>query len=248
MTQQPLVSIITPVYNAERTLEHTVTSVLSQSYPNIEYIILDGGSTDGTLEIIKRHDKSIHRWVSRPDGGMYFAMNEGIARSTGELVGIINGDDWYEPDALRTVVREYVSSDRQTVLYGVTRYYDERGLDMILSYDHSKLPSRMINHPTCFIPKTIYDRFGTFDTRYRVAADYDLLLRLFRHGVAFKHVEQILANFRHGGYSSQNKSAREVLRIQLENGYITRGQYLLGNGLRMARSVIGRIRPQSRHG
>jgi glycosyltransferase involved in cell wall biosynthesis len=242
-TERPLVSVITVVYNGAKTIEQTIASVANQSYPNVEYIIIDGGSTDGTLEIIKGYAASIDAWVSRSDSGMYYAMNEGLARGTGELIGIINGDDWYERDAIEIAVREFLASDRHTVIYGITRYYDERGrdLDMILSYDHRKLPTRMINHPACFIPKTLYQRFGTFDTTYRVAADYDLLLRFYRHGVPFRHVESILANFRHGGFSAQNQSAKEALHIRRQHGYINQPQYLVGNGLRIARSVIGGV-------
>jgi glycosyltransferase involved in cell wall biosynthesis len=242
VTDRPLVSIVTVVYNGEKTLEHTIASVERQTYPNVEYIVIDGGSSDGTTGIIKRHEHSIRSWVSRPDQGMYHAMNEGISRSTGELVGVINSDDWYEPDAVEIAVREFLSSDRRTVIYGITRYYGERGLDMILSYDHSKLPTRMINHPACFVPSALYREYGTFDTKYRVAADYELLLRLFRHGVPFRHVERILANFRHGGFSADNTSAKEALEIRLEHGYINRRQYVVGHGVRAARSLIGRIK------
>jgi glycosyltransferase involved in cell wall biosynthesis len=239
--EQPRVSIVTAVYNGAKHLQQTIESVLGQTYPNIEYIIIDGGSTDGTLDIIRNYEKSLRHWVSRPDNGMYFAMNEGIGRSSGELVGIINGDDWYERDAVQAVVDEYVTSDRQTIFYGIARYYDEDGLDMILSYDHGKLPSRMINHPACFVPKKIYSRVGMFDTRYRIAADYDFLLRAYRQGVPFKHVERIIASFRHGGFSSRNRSAQEVLRIQLENGYKSRAQYLLASALGMARRAAGTL-------
>lgn len=239
--EQPLVSIVTAVYNGAAHLQQTIESVLGQTYRNIEYIIIDGGSTDGTLDVIRRFAPSLKHWVSRPDAGMYFAMNEGVARTTGEIVGIINSDDWYERDAVQSIVEEYLSSDRQTVLYGVTRYYDGDELDMILSYDHRKLPSRMINHPACFVPKAIYNRFGPFDTRYRVAADYDFLLRVYRGGVPFKHLEKIIANFRHGGFSSRNLSAREVLRSRFENGYSGRAGYMLARALNAARHAAGRI-------
>src|SRR6267378_1595946 len=99
-TEQPLVSIITAVYNGARHLQQAIESVLGQTYPNVEYIIIDGGSTDGSVEIIRRFEASLTYWVSRRDQGMYFAMNEGVARSTGDIVGIINSDDWYERDAV----------------------------------------------------------------------------------------------------------------------------------------------------
>lgn len=237
----PRVSIVTAVYNGARHLEQAIASVANQDYPNLEYVIVDGGSTDGTLAIIERNQRHIHDWVSRRDDGLYFAMNEGIRRSAGEIVGIINCDDWYEPGAIQAVVEEYLESDRQTIIYGVTRYYDERGLDMILSYDHSRLPSRMINHPSCFVPRVVYDRVGLFDTRYRVAADYDFLLRAYRGGVSFRHVEKVLANFRLGGFSARHSSSAEVLRIQRDHGYLSAPEYLVASAKRLARNAAVRL-------
>lgn len=233
----PRVSIVTAVRNGARHLQQAITSVANQDYPNIEYIIIDGGSTDGTLGIVERNRQHIYDTISRPDRGLYFAMNEGIARSTGEIVGIINADDWYEPGAIQAVVEEYLASDRQTIIYGVTRYYDERGLDMILSYDHSRLPTRMINHPSTFVPRAVYDRIGLFDTQYRVAADYDFLLRAYRGGISFRHVEKILANFRHGGFSARHSSHAEVLRIQRDHGYLGGAEYVVANAKRLARNA-----------
>jgi glycosyltransferase involved in cell wall biosynthesis len=234
--------VITAVYNGEKHVEQAIRSVLEQTYPNIEYIVIDGASTDGTLSIIRRHEQRIGHWISRSDRGMYFAMNEGIARARGELIGIINSDDWYEPRAVEIAVREYEASGRQAVIYGLTRYYDEAGLEMILSYDHSRLPGRMINHPTCFVPKSLYTRFGAFDTRYRVAADYDLILRLLKAQVPFRHVEEIIANFRHGGFSTMHSSTVEGLQIQREHGFLDQGAYLRGLAAHLVRRMLPRRR------
>jgi glycosyltransferase involved in cell wall biosynthesis len=241
VSDRPRVSIITVVYNGARHLQQTIDSVVTQTYPNIEYIILDGGSTDGTVDIIRRNEDSLAYWSSRRDDGMYSAMNEGIGRAQGELVGIIHSDDWYERDAVEIMVREYLASDRRTILYGITRYYDDDKLDMILSYDHRSLPHRMINHPACFVPRSIYEAFGRFNVQYRVAADYDFLLRVYRRGVQFKHVEAIIANFRHAGFSSRNTSAWEVLRIRRDNGYASQAQYMAESALTAARQVVGRV-------
>lgn len=235
------VSVITVVKNGARHLEQTIESVLGQRYPALEYLVIDGGSTDGTIEILRRHEGGPLTWTTREDQGMYFAMNEGIRRARGELVGLIHSDDWYEPNAIEIAASAFEESGRQAIVYGLTRYYDDRGLDMILSYDHSRLPNRMINHPSCFVPKAVYDRIGSFDTSYRVGADYELLLRAFRRGVPFRHVEAILANFRHGGFSSRNASGADVLRAQLEHGYLTRGQYLLARARRTARDALARL-------
>jgi glycosyltransferase involved in cell wall biosynthesis len=239
-SSRPLVSIVTVVFNGAAHLEKTITSVVDQSYDRIEYIVLDGGSTDGSVDIIRKYESRIAFWASRSDSGMYYAMNEGIERSHGEIVGIINSDDWYEPKAIERVVDAYLASDRQSVIYGSMRYFDADRFDMILSYDHRKLPSRMINHPSCFVPRTLYDRYGRFDTRYRIAADYDLLLRLFRNDVGFVHLDGILSNFRHGGYSMAHSSVPEVLAIRMNYGYIGRGQYLLRRVMSTVRRAITR--------
>lgn len=236
----PGLSIVTPVFNGAHHIEQTIQSVLDQRYPSLDYLVVDGGSTDGTVEILRRYEHSL-RWISRPDGGMYHAMNDGIRRTTGELIGIINSDDWYEPGAFERVAAEYQASDRETILYGITRYHRERGVDMILSYDHTTLPERMINHPSCFVPRTIYVREGLYDTKLRVAADYDFLLRAYTRGTRFRHIEQILANFRHGGFSSRHGSAREVLRIRYRHGYLTRPQFVRASLIRVARAAFGAI-------
>ena len=237
---RPLVSVVTVVFNGAAHLEQTITSVLDQSYDRIEYIVLDGGSTDGSVDIIRKYESRIAYWASRRDSGMYYAMNEGIERSHGEIVGIINSDDWYEPQAIERVVEAYLASDRQSVIYGGMRYFDADSFDMILSYDHRKLPSRMINHPSCFVPRVLYDRYGRFDTRYRIAADYDLLLRFFRNNVGFVHLDGILSNFRHGGYSMAHSSVPEVLAIRMDHGYIGRGQYWVRRLMSRVRRAVTR--------
>ena len=237
-----LVSVITVVKNGATHLEQTIASVLGQRYPALEYLVIDGGSTDGTIEILERHTGGALTWISRQDQGMYYAMNEGIRRARGELIGLIHSDDWYEPNAIEIAASAFEESGREAIVYGLTRYYDDRGLDMILSYDHSRLPERMINHPACFVPKAVYARLGAFDTSYRVAADYELLLRAFRQGVPFRHVEVILANFRHGGFSSRNTSAADVLRAQRQHGYLGGRAYFAKQLERLAKAGISRVR------
>lgn len=239
---RPLVSVVTVVKNGARHLEQTIASVIGQRYPALEYLVIDGGSTDGTIELLQRYEGGVLNWITRQDQGMYFAMNEGIRRARGELVGLIHSDDWYEPNAIEVAASAFEQSGREAIVYGLTRYYDDRGLDMILSYDHSRLPSRMINHPSCFVPKAVYDRLGPFDTSYRVAADYELLLRAFRQGVPFRHVEAILANFRHGGFSSWNASGADVLRAQRQHGYLNGPAYFVKQFERLAKAGINRVR------
>ncbi|MFD2998834.1 glycosyltransferase family 2 protein [Pontibacter toksunensis] len=211
-----VVSIITVVYNGESYLEHTIQSVLNQTYKNIEYIIVDGGSTDNTLEIIKKHEDKVAYWRSEPDKGISDAFNKGIAFATGDLIGIINADDWYEPDAVSSVVAKYKPG---IVLHGNLQYWKEDGSrGMNVSPNANLLKQEMtINHPTVFIDKEVYHKLGSFDTSYKFAMDYHLLLRILHAGVPFIYVNKTLANMRLGGFSSNwIDSYRETKRAKEE--------------------------------
>jgi glycosyltransferase involved in cell wall biosynthesis len=209
----PLISIITIVYNGAATIEQTIKSVISQSYENLEYIIIDGGSTDGTLDIIKKYKDQIDYWISEPDKGIYDAMNKGISYANGELIGIINADDWYEPDIISYIADCFINTDQKTVIHGLLRnikdeqFYSIKGNSIhVLKYD-------MIQHPTCFIPKTIYQQYGLYDLKFKYSADYDLVLRYVNSGIQFEFIEQVIANFRIGGISSAFKAQSEAYLI-----------------------------------
>lgn len=222
MTNLPLISIITVSYNAISTIEKTICSVLAQTYSNIEYIIIDGGSTDGTVDIIKKYDDKLTYWVSEPDKGIYDAMNKGISYATGDLIGLINSDDWYADDVFQTIVKAYLISDRKTLLHGDIAYYK---CGKITIYKPAmNLASfwygTVVAHPTVFVPKCIYEEYGVFDRSYKIAADYDLLLRLFLQGVGYRYLSCVVTHMSDGGVSSVNMIAgyREVLRIALSAG------------------------------
>lgn len=223
----PLFSIITVCYNAESTIEQTINSVLDQSFKDFEYIIVDGGSTDKTLEIIDRYKEKIDIVISESDDGIYDAMNKGIRQASGKMIGLLNSDDWYEPDALELVANAYKESDGKTIFHGLCKYIDHEKEERILSYHHDVLPLHSIAHPTCFIPMVIYDEFGLYDTSYKIASDYELLLRSYEAGVSFQRIERVLANFRSGGITSQQNSKYEDLAIQLKYGKIDPVKYRL---------------------
>ena len=216
----PLFSIITVCYNAESTIEQTINSVLDQSFKDFEYIIVDGGSTDKTLEIIEGHKEKIDIVISESDQGPFDAMNKGIRASSGQLIGILNSDDWYESDTLELVVNACSNSDGKTIFHGLCKYIDQGKEEKILSYHHDVLPQHSIAHPTCFIPAALYEEFGLYDTSYKIASDYELLLRLYEAGVSFHRIERVLANFRSGGITTQQNSKYEDLAIQLKYGKI----------------------------
>src|SRR5882724_3849250 len=175
MDQSPLVSIITIVYNGEEHIEGTIKSVLDQTYPNIEYILIDGGSTDGTIEIINKYRHAIAFFISEKDSGISDAFNKGIRRANGEIIGIINADDWYENDTVAKVVEQIGDSD---ISYGDLRLLKNGKTDFILKGDHNYLDREMtINHPTVFAKRKCYEQFGLFDIKYKCAMDYDLVLR-----------------------------------------------------------------------
>ncbi|MBC5774889.1 glycosyltransferase [Pontibacter sp. KCTC 32443] len=212
----PLVSVVTVVYNGQKSLEQTIQSVLNQTYPNLEYIIVDGGSTDGTLDIIRKYEESIAYWKSEKDNGISDAFNKGISLATGELIGLLNADDWYEPDALETIVSAYKPG---SVVHGNMQYWNEDGSKGLFFKPNQKLlPKEMtINHPTVFISRSLYEQYGTFSTNYKLAMDYHLLLRLYLASVPFIEVDKTIANMRSGGFSGNWINCyREVCRAKNE--------------------------------
>lgn len=220
--RRPLVTILTVVFNGVKTLEQTILSVINQSYDNIEYIILDGGSTDGTLEIIRKYEDVIDYWVSESDKGIYDAMNKGIALCQGSIIGIINSDDFYLPQAINTVVNSYLEHG-EAVYHGDLLIVDDRrdkqwckrpSSDPSLIYSH-RMP---VNHPSMFVSTSLYKRFGMFSPKYRLSADYDLVCRLLEGGATFHYVSGDVAGFREGGRSGGYQTFKESRVIQIEYG------------------------------
>lgn len=216
------VSIITPCLNSEKTIRQTIESVLNQTYCNIEYILIDGGSKDATIDIIKEYQPRFEgrlRYVSEPDKGIYDAMNKGIKMSRGELIGIINSDDFYEIQSVERAVRT-MTCDRYQVIYGYLRIIERSGVEKYVKITEDKLPMQMMPHPTCFVTRQTYIRYGLFLTQFKIAADYELILRFFKAGdVRFVLCPSIQASFRAGGTSSSNKTALEQEWIRLLHGY-----------------------------
>ncbi len=218
MKNQPKVSIITVVYNGIEHLEQTIESVLGQNYDNIEYIVIDGGSTDGTVDLLQKYDKHITFWVSEPDGGIYDAMNKGIAKATGEIVGLINADDWYAKDAVANVVTAFSKSDAD-VVHGAMEIISEDGSSFIKDAEQEldRLSKGMlINHPTLFSKRALYKMYGGFDTSYNIVADWELMVRWWQEDAKFVDIDNCLAHFRMGGVSSEHlkRSFREKHRVR----------------------------------
>lgn len=201
----PLVSIVTVVYNGAQTLRRTIESVLGQSYGNIEYIIVDGGSTDGTIDLIREYDDRLAYWTSSKDKGIYDAMNKGIALCTGQWVGLINADDWYENDTVERVVAAVVSRPGANVVHGDIwmRYPNgERSLKQArVSGFLLKYWEMVLNHPSFFVRRTFYQG-RPFDERLRVSADHKWTYEAYRDArESFVYLPAPLANFTVGGAS-----------------------------------------------
>lgn len=209
MVDIPKISIITVTYNCVQTIQRTIDSVLQQNWPNLEYIIIDGLSTDGTIDVIKQsciYSPNKIKYISEKDAGLYDAMNKGIKMATGEVIGIINGDDYYTKNSFNKVIELFRSFDCDIVYSDLIYQYDDY-IDSThpLKADHKKLKERMsVNHPTCFVKKIIYDNYGLFDTKYRIASDYEIMARFFSKGCKFKKSNQVLAIMESGGLSTNN--------------------------------------------
>jgi glycosyltransferase involved in cell wall biosynthesis len=200
-------------------------SILRQKYSNYEYLIIDGASTDRTLDVMKEYEpkfKGRMHWSSEKDAGIYDAMNKGIASANGELIGIINSDDWYEPDCFERIIHAY-EKNGEGIYYGILRYMLGKQETLLKRDHHTNLDKGMIQHPTCFITKNIYDRIGVYDTTYRIVADYEFMLRAKNKGMPFYLLDHILANYEESGISvmQEYERIREMLQVQCRYGIRT---------------------------
>ncbi len=228
------ISIITSTWNSEATLRDTLESVLRQTYPDIEHIIVDGASKDGTMDIVRELEplyKGRLRYVSEPDKGIYDAMNKGIRMATGEVVGLLNSDDFYtSDDAVETIAKRMEQGDVDAV-YGDIHYVNASDLQKCVRYYSSKPFRRgwmrlgfMPAHPSFYCKKEVYMKYGLFNTSYKVAADFENLLRLiFVNRIKTAYIQKDFVTMRTGGASSSGleshkKIMRDHLRALKENG------------------------------
>lgn len=209
----PLVSIITPVYNGVQFLDDTIQSVLNQTYKNIEYIVIDGGSTDGTLDIIKKYEKKLS-WRSEPDKGISDAFNKGIVQAKGEIIGIINADDWYEPETVEVVVSKSHLAD---IIYGNLQFWKKGQKSYLFSANHRLLPLEMtLNHPAVFVKKSVYEKVGLYNLGFKCAMDYEFLIRCYKNNLEFFYINEKFSNMRLQGTSDVNwiQGYKEVRKIK----------------------------------
>jgi len=206
------ISIITTTYNSSRTVEETIKSVLSQSYFDLEFIIVDGGSTDGTLDIIDRYKSRFSRFSSEKDEGMYDAMNKGIKLATGDIIGILNSDDVYVNNDILNIVMEKFEETNADCVWGDLEIVDKKDINKVVrswksgpykegSFQRGWHPP----HPGFFVKKELYDRHGLFRTDMLTWADYELQLRLLeKHKISSAYISQTLVRMRDGGKSNKS--------------------------------------------
>jgi glycosyltransferase involved in cell wall biosynthesis len=222
---RPLVSIITIVFNDEKHIRQTIDSVLQQSYTPVEYIIIDGGSRDGTVAIIREYEQDIDFWQSETDAGVSDAFNKGIQAARGEFIGLINSGDWYEIDTVTHIVDAFEEDSEVGVVCGALQFWKGRRREYLChSVPHLLQREMTVTHPTCFVRAELYHRLGLFSTDYTLAMDYELLLRFQQQGVKFLSLALVLANMQHDGVSEVNwkRALREThkARIMLLDGSI----------------------------
>lgn len=228
------VSIITVSFNSAKTITDTIDSVLSQDYPNIEFIVVDGGSTDGTIDIIEQYQSRIGKWISEKDRGMYDAMNKGIAMATGDVIGILNSDDVYMNTHVISELMELMQSQKAQVVFAdlilvdqfddqkVLRYYDS-GHFHPNKFKYGWMPA----HPTVFVKRELYKAVGNFSTTYQIAADYEMLIRILAiQRARYAYLPKPVVRMRSGGASTAGLSRnwilnQEIVRACKENGIYT---------------------------
>ena len=215
---KPLVSVITVVKNGESHIEQAILSVLNQSYTNIEYLVIDGESTDQTLEIVNSYKDRIAQIISERDSGIANAFNKGIENANGELIGILNADDWYEPNAIEKIINQYYVN--YSVYCGNIKLYknntylrNRKSRKKLIKY------GMYIMHPTVFVKKTVYENLGKFDESLKIAMDFDFLLRIAQsNNYEIKYINADISNMRIGGASKNiQKMHQEELKVIRKN-------------------------------
>ncbi len=229
MSKPLRISVITPCFNSATTIRETIQSVLQQDYPDVEHIVMDGGSTDGTLEIVKEYPHLL--WTSGKDEGHYDAMNKGIARATGELIVILNSDDCFRPGALASVAGGFHEYPQWEAAFGDVVYVDGQGQEIyrreeaVYDYNVLRYWRGYICHQTLFVRKSVYQRIGLYRCKdFAHGCDYEFILRLGREGCTVGHVGALLVNFRfHLRGRSADKGVERLVeqehaQIRRENG------------------------------
>lgn len=225
-----LITIITVSYNSEKTIEKTISSILQQEHKDIEYIVVDGNSSDSTKNILKKHESDfakrqiIYKWISEDDSGTSEAMNKGIAISTGEVIGFLASDDWYNQDTLKVVQQAFVQDTSADIIHGGMMLCNKEGDNIRYCKPRTNYKrlwmSMMILFPSVFVKKGVLKNIGGFNEKYKLANDYDFILRAWKANCKFNCIDTSLTNMRKGGMSDLGllDSWRECEIISIDNG------------------------------
>jgi glycosyltransferase involved in cell wall biosynthesis len=243
----PKVTIITVAYNSEKTIEDTLKSVANQTYNNVEYIIIDGKSTDDTLEICNNYADKITKIISEKDKGIYDAMNKGIQQATGDIIGILNSDDFYANDQVIEQIVFTFNQQKVDVVYADLVYVDTNDTNKITRTWVSKpyqqnafLKGWMPPHPTFFIKKECYDKYGTYTLKLKSAADYELMLRMIhKYQIKVGYLPKIITKMRVGGVS--NSSIKNRINANREDKIAWKMNGLKPNALTLIRKPLSKI-------
>lgn len=217
------ISVITAVYNCKRTIAQAIDSVLSQSHPVVEYIVIDGASTDGTLAVLEPYRSQLDVLISERDDGIYDALNKGIKCATGDVIGFLHADDVFEDNNVLSKVAATFHDPAVDAVYGDLVYVRHSDINQVIrywksgNYDSATLSRGwMPPHPTFYVRRSVYERLGGFDTRYRIAADYDTVLRFLAVGkIRAIYIPEIFVRMRAGGIS--NRSLKTIYRKSRED-------------------------------
>lgn len=217
------ISIVTVTYNSEKFLTDCINSVFSQSHRNIEYIVIDGKSSDKTGSVIASYGKKVHHFISEPDRGIYDAMNKGISLATGDIIGILNSDDLYvDSTVISDVVKQFINDPELDILYGDLVYIERESPDKIVRnwrsspyYESFFEDANVPPHPTLFLRKKVYDTAGVFNLQYKLASDYEFMLRIFKkYNFKSKYIPRLMVRMRLGG--ATNKSIKNIINGNME--------------------------------
>lgn len=228
------VSIITVVYNNVSVIRDSIESVLAQSYHNIEYIVIDGASNDGTVEVVRSYGDRITHFISEPDKGIYDAMNKGLKLASGDVIGILNSDDFYVSNDIINMVVEAFEQNYVDSVFADLVYIKPDNIDKVMRYYDSSYfsPSKfaygwMPAHPTFFVKREVYEKYGFFKIDYQIAADYELLVRfLGKYKISYFYINKPIVKMRIGGISTKGIKSnyilnREIIKACAENGIHT---------------------------
>ena len=240
----PLVSIITVVFNGDRFLDETIQSVCAQTYRNIEYILIDGGSTDSTLDIVEANNLKIDYWISESDGGIYDAINKGISLCSGDIIKLINADDRLTVDSVKLAVSKYkemLPKAEEFIIYGYLDIINAASEVIGLGSEKSLIKYfDSFLHPSWYVPAVIYKRYGPYSLNYSISSDYEYYLRLKSQGVSMATIETPLAQYRKRGVSGGLSGVPQVFTIN--NLYFGLPRALYVAFFMAAIKVLGKLR------